>query len=144
MLNTRRTLPILTTVLLGALLSCSTCAWELAVVKARAKWLTVPNAAANVQQGGFCGCHSPSALQVTCSFSFGRGSACIVDCINVAGAPCQGAYTTYGPYGKGAYAALGELLTQLCFLRFYEELRKPDTTCLALTPLACRRPASRG
>lgn len=44
----------------------------------------------------------------------------MVDCINVSGAPCQGAYTTYGPYGKGAYAALGEhSLLQLC-----EELRE--------------------
>lgn len=65
---------------------------------------------------------------MTCSFSFGRGSACIVDCINVAGAPCQGAYTTYGPYGKGAYAALGEL----CMLRLCETLRKIHTKpCLA-------------
>ena len=35
MQNTRRTLLILAAVLLGALLTCSTQAWELAVVKAR-------------------------------------------------------------------------------------------------------------
>ena len=76
---------------------------------------------------------------MTCSFSFGRGSACIVDCINVAGAPCQGAYTTYGPYGKGAYAALGELC-RLC----KEPVQALYNSCLALTPLACRKACQQG
>ena len=109
MLNTRRTLPSVLAVLLVALLHCSARAWELAVVKARVVLLVICALHLVTSMGSSRKRHSNQALQVTCSFSFGRGSACIVDCINVAGASCQGAYTTYGPYGKGAYAALGEL-----------------------------------
>ena len=121
MVEIRRTLQGVTAVLLVALLLCSTRAWELAVVKARMILLVILRCAALTSMGSSPTCTQNQATQVTCSFSFGRGSACIVDCINVAGAPCQGAYTTYGPYGKGAYAALG---AQCLSRRLCNELRK--------------------
>ena len=52
MKDVRRTLPTLAVLLLGALLSCSTRAWELAVVKARANWLVIL-ALKSIYQNGF-------------------------------------------------------------------------------------------
>ena len=139
MVDIRHTLPSVLAVLLITGLRFSTPAWELAVVKARAVWPVILRSVALTSLGVSRKRHSNQALQVTCSFSFGRGSACIVDCINVAGAPCQGAYTTYGPYGKGAYAALGEL----CNALLCETLRKINTNLAwqnaAGLPQACQQ-----